>query len=247
MLKITLDPYSRKARLYPALLTTLPLVLVVLSFTRDPGTIGLPLSVATTCGFALLLAQLGRDLGRRKEPALFQVWGGTPTTQFLRHRSDYLSPVTRQRYHTTLEALVPGVKLPNREEEASDPPAADQVYAACVDWLREATRDRSQFPLVFSENVNYGFRRNFWALRRVGIWVSSLAFIGSLAAFLSRNVTGVPLVLPLLSGGLSAAYLGIWLLHIDSEWVKLAGFAYARALLAACDALSKTTGSKHGA
>jgi|DewCreStandDraft_4_1066084.scaffolds.fasta_scaffold25753_2 hypothetical protein len=244
MLKINLDLYSRKARLYPALLTALPLLLAVLSFSRDLGTIGLPLSVVATCGFAMLLAQFGRDLGKRKEDSLFRAWGGTPTTQFLRHRSDHLSPVTRRRYHAALEALVPNVKLPSREEEAADPTAADQVYMACVDWLREATRDRSQFPLVFSENVNYGFRRNFWALRRIGISVSALAFFLSVAAFLLRNATGVPLALPLLSGSTSAAYLGIWLLHVDADWVKLAGFAYARALLATCDTLSKATGAK---
>lgn len=61
------------------------------------------------------------------------------------------------------------------EQEQADPTAADHSYAAAVAVLREATRDTNRYPLVFAENVSYGFRRNCWAIRPFGIVTSSLA------------------------------------------------------------------------
>src|SRR5947208_9959356 len=79
--------------------------------------------------------------------------------------------------------LVRDVKLPTSEEEAADPEGADQRYEACVRFLRNATRDRSTFPLVFAENVNYGFRRNLWGMRSAGIACSAVSALG--AAYLT--------------------------------------------------------------
>src|SRR5205814_9836356 len=116
----------------------------------------------------LVLAQFTRDAGKRVEPELFALWGGSPTTRLLRHR-DASNRTTLERWHGRLRMLMETVRIPTQAEEAADPQGADQVYQSCVAFLKERTRDHSKFALVFAENCSYGFRRNTWGLRRIGI------------------------------------------------------------------------------
>ncbi len=80
---------------------------------------------------------------------------------------------------------MPGVTLPSPEAEATDPEAADSLYDSAVQWLIPQTRSGGRFPLVFQENVNYGFRRNLWGLRPIGLAVA----IGCLVVNASMVVT----------------------------------------------------------
>ena len=74
------DPYERAARLYPALLALLPMLIALAStsvFGKPLATQLLALSGA--CGAAYLLANISRMLGKAQEEKLYAKWGGTPT------------------------------------------------------------------------------------------------------------------------------------------------------------------------
>ena len=137
-----LDVYTIRARLLPVLLAALPIgLLTVIIF---PGTITIwkmVWALIAWSGGGFLLAQVGRDTGLKKQSKLFRSWGGKPTTKLLRHR-DAPNPVILARRHRKLEALMKDVKLPTPEEETRDSHAADEVYDACVTFLRAKTRDR---------------------------------------------------------------------------------------------------------
>ncbi|MBA4105113.1 MAG: hypothetical protein C0485_05090 [Pirellula sp.] len=107
----------------------------------------------------MLAAQLGRDLGKQKEPELWLAWGGKPTTQLMRHRDRQLDAITKQRYHNKIAHLIP-ITIPTPDVEMAEPGIADDTYDSCVIWLISRTRSTSNYPLLFKENVNYGFRRN---------------------------------------------------------------------------------------
>jgi hypothetical protein len=100
-------------------------------------------------------------------------------------------------------------------------------------------RDRSRFPLVFDENINYGLRRNLWALKRIGIGSCILALVVCIAA-------GVPLGLLVMRQGALAfvapgvcASVGLWLWsRADDDWVRVAAEAYADRLLASTEVLA---------
>ena len=62
--------------------------------------------------------------------------------------------------------------LPNLAEETADPESADRRYNEATATLRELTRPRKDFPLVFEENVEYGFRRNCLGIRPVALTVA---------------------------------------------------------------------------
>jgi hypothetical protein len=121
--------------------------------------------------------------------------------------------------------------------ELADPDAADELYESCTHFLRERTRDKGTFPLVFAENVSYGFRRNLLGLRPVGITTSLVGLvIGAFASGATGYRTPYFVVAPL-SAVVSGGLLLFWIARVNSGWVKQAADAYADRLLGACDTL----------
>lgn len=232
------DPYERQARIAPALLMSLP-VIVTAGAWFPAVFAGAQLasgSIAAYLGIAII-ATLARDAGKRVEPTLFKSWGGTPTTLLLRHLDSTLDVTTKLRIHALLGARVPGIHLPTAEDEARSPEAADEVYASAIAWLRERTREAKKFPLVLTENIGYGFRRNTFGIRGAALWVTmgTLALnIISVGWTVGLNLSQVsaPKVLAI---GIAVALLAFWIGLVRESWVKEAAFAYAHRLLAACD------------
>ena len=178
------DPYVRRARLQPALLVALPIALAALAYFPS-GVVGWGIlwSLLIASGGTALLSQVARDRGKRNEEELFQKWEGKPTTRRLRHR-DATNIVLLNHQHARLKLLIPDLVIPTAEDEAANPDHADQVYDACVLSLRERTRDRKKFPLVFEENCSYGFRRNLWGMKPLGILTSALGSLAILVGLL---------------------------------------------------------------
>jgi len=234
-----LDVYTVKARLLPVLLVTLPIGLVTMILSPNTS-----LAWKTVWGLigwsggGFLLAQLGRDAGLKKESQLFKSWGGKPTTKMLRHR-DFNNSVILARRHKKLKALIKDVKLPTSEEEARDPNAADETYEACATFLREKTRDRKEFALVFEENCSYGFRRNLWGMKPIGFIVSLLCLGVIIVSpiFEPSILNDGRIGLVVLAGGANLFLMVLWVFVFRPSWVKVAANAYAERLLEACEQL----------
>lgn len=234
------DPYSLRARLRPALLVLFPaLVAIAMLYPGVYQSLGAVLgSLVLTCGVLALLAQAARYLGRKKEIALYRAWGGIPTTGWLRHRDARLDATTKRRYHTFLEKRVPDLKLPSAKDEQKNPTAADDSYRSATKWLLEYTRDKKKYPLVFEENVNYGFQRNTLALKPVALFVIALSIGGTLLdAYVKSGISFDALTQgTVIALAVSLLALIVWFTIVSADWVKDAADAYARALLASCDA-----------
>jgi hypothetical protein len=81
------------------------------------------------------------------------------------------------------------LRIPSsREEEAADVALAEAAYASCTDTLRELSRDKPKYPLVFEENVNLGFRRNLWAMKPAAVVIAAGSAI---ACFATRHIKGI--------------------------------------------------------
>lgn len=188
-------------------------------------------------GGAALLAQIAREPGKRKEVQLFASWGGKPTTRLLRHR-DATNKVILERRHKKLAELIPDLEIPSAETELVDPQKADEIYEACTVFLIEKTRDAKQFPLIFEENCNYGFRRNLCSMRPIGI---ALSLLGAAAVFSLMGLDFAGGVMPspiVFIAVLVEMFLVVgWLFYFTSEWVKTTAEAYAERLLAASENL----------
>ena len=179
-LGIGMDQYDRRARLIPALLVLLPAALAVVALAPD-AIVGWSGGVALVvqAGGSFLLAQIVGDIGKRKEPALFDSFGGRPTERMLCHEHASNRILLAER-HRKLAKLFPKLKIPTADSEKKDRPAALEVYAACVDKIRARARaDKEKFPHVHRENVHYGFRRNLWGLKPYGIAVTLVSLSSS--------------------------------------------------------------------
>ncbi|MDD5751243.1 MAG: hypothetical protein PHS73_01855 [Candidatus Peribacteraceae bacterium] len=213
MIPLVPDHYTRQARLFPALLVMLPVGLAIVAwFPQKFIGWGLLLGVATSCGLTALLAQIGRDLGKSKEPKLHEKWNGKPTTQFLRCGDTHIDQFTKARYKEKLRELIPTIVFPGPEEESNAPAAADEIYASCTKFLLEKTRDKKRFDLLYNENVNYGFRRNIWGMKPAGILLAIGGLIvTALPIYLAR--TDVPAV-AVIATLLNVILLIWWILRI---------------------------------
>ena len=237
--EIGMDQYDRHARLKPALLCLLPGTLTCAVLV--PGDIlGWSGAAAATvhAGGTFLLAQVVGDVGKRREPELYRLWGGRPTEISLSHRhaANKISLATR---HAKMATLLPGVSVPSAEDEESNFQQAMEVYGACTGKLRSIARDDSKRgSAVLRENIHYGFRRNLWALKRWGIALSAAA-LTVLGTVVGANVAGHASVDPVAVGVLvvDALFLLGWLLFVNPEWVRRAAVLYSERLLELLDSI----------
>jgi hypothetical protein len=246
--KVT-DPYERPARLYPALLALLPLLAsVMLLYGPKATALTGAVTVAVSCGGLYLTTNLCREFGKRLEEKLYRQWGGKPTTQLLRHRDRTIEAVTKRRYHSYLAGKI-GVPFPDKDQEATDSEAADEIYQSGVRWLLNHTRqdDSKKFDLIFKENVAYGFRRNALGMKPIGLILS----IGCLLWVLGRggvlfspghkfiDLTALAQMPDSATAALvvSTAMLVAWILFFTKASTRTAAFTYAETLLRACDSI----------
>lgn len=227
-----LDTYSLKARVYPCVIILLPCFLLSVIYITNIEVYSHYLTPFIGIGvFSFLLSQIGRDQGKKKESKLFKHWGGKPTNIILRHSNDYLDIHTKKRFHAKLEQVIPDIKIPTPEEEQENLIAADCIYDSCTKYLISRTRDTSKYPLLFKENINYGFRRNLWGMKTWALIIIAGCLVVHVA-IATETFSTLENLKPL-DGLLFVAlviFSLIWLFTINKEWIKVAAFAYAERL-----------------
>ena len=245
-LNLITDGYERKARLYPALLLFMPVAVVVgcglgTSVSRAEAVC----AVVVSCGALLLLAQIARDAGKRKERSLFDRWGGVPSVCIFRHVDARMDAITKARRHKRMSGLVKEAKAPSADEETADPIAADGVYTAWSTYIRVNTRDTRKYALLFQENINYGYRRNLWGLRPTGIAMTSVSLVGAVAWLYFRYRSAGQISVELIIASVVALILlPLWLFRFTADWVRVPADAYAERLAEAIDSLTPKSVAK---
>lgn len=237
---IGMDQYDRNARLKPALLVTLPAALAVVALAPE-AVLGWSGGIALICQFggSFLLAQIVGDIGKKKEPKLFEYCGGRPTELMLSHEHAPNKIVLAER-HRKLTKLFPQFKIPTAVAEKKDPKAALDIHTACVDKIRGIARaDTVKFPDVHRENIHYGFRRNLWALKHYGIATAAVAAIVVCADMTGSLMSHEPvhLVQPVIVA-INLLLLLVWVFVVTRAWVKRAAVLYAERLLETLDVLA---------
>lgn len=233
---IKFDQYTYYARLLPALIVSLPfLILLFITLPVIWKLIGALSAIGVSVALIFLMAQCGRDAGKRKEHDLFRTIGGKPSTRLLRHSDQTLPPATKKRYHDFLVANAPGFNLPTPLQESNDPNTADKMYDSAVDWLRAKTRDTKLHDLLFAENISYGFRRNLWGMKPFGISACILSTLAIVGLFLSVPSLKMELSVALATVMILFIQLCFWIIVIRARWVAVPAEAYAKTLLEYCD------------
>jgi len=145
----------------------------------------------------------------------------------------------RERWHKSLSKLL-GREFPSAVEEAADPRKADEVYNASVKLQIGRTRDTKKYSLLFKENIHYGFCRNLFALRSLGIALSLLGFILSSAAGIWCIHLRDPKITPWVCASACGLFLFWWIGTIKGPWVKIPAFAYAERLFESTEKIARS-------
>lgn len=247
--KLITDSYDRKARLYPALLVLLPPVITIYAFLNgEVEILESLLAIVAGTGGMYFLTQVARDNGKKKEPLLFQEWGGMPSVAIFRHRDNKLDAITKRRYHKIMTDLIPESPAITAQNEKRNSQKTDQTYFAWSNFLRIHTREKKKFPLIFAENVSYGYRRNIFGMRALGIWLCSLSMLAcglGNPAYLYFRYNQIfwqnpPDPLLLCSFFLASGLLLFWIFHVRKDWVKIPADAYAQRLVESIEEIAKT-------
>lgn len=237
-----LDTYERRARLYPMLLVLLPAVLGAASWVPvgiDVG--GLLGGTVTSLVLAAFLGQIARDQGKRCEPELFRKWGGKPSVRALSYEGKFFDAKTLRRIHRSLHDIDNELTFPkSAEEESAERESAFASYESASELLLSCTRDRERFRLVFSENVNYGYRRNLWAMKGPGTLLAVLGAEASLGRLVQVAVMDSPIVWTAIVSGVMGVSLGlVWVIHVREDWMHVAADAFARQLCVGAQSISR--------
>jgi len=240
VLNAVMDAYDRRARLYPMVLVLLPAFLGIACWApagiEIPGLIG---GTVVTMAVSAFLTQLARDQGKAREKELFRLWGGRPSDRALCYGGRVFADGTLARCHQKIMVLDPALRLPSsRESEKEDTKESRAAYGAASELLVARTRDKERFPLLFKENVSYGFRRNLWGMKRAGIVTSSLGACSCVGKMIALAMAGQPIgTTPMIGGGVGVLLLLIWCVRVTPSWVRIPAEGYAKQLVEACESL----------
>jgi hypothetical protein len=242
------DHYVINARLKPAFFVVLPFAITTLAWCPEAQQIGgAILAFLITFGVIAFLSNLVSNLGNQLQDKLFGIWGGAPTTALLRHSDNILDAYTKQRYHKWLESKLPGLMMPSPESEAANPISADNIYASAANFLREYTRNKTKYLMVYSDNVAYGFARNLLVMRPIGIGVALLSiFLNLIFLYVNfikaeeslRNLIDHKISMVIFGSGaiaVSVILLLIITFTINQAYVQGRAIRYAKSLLAVCE------------
>jgi hypothetical protein len=232
-----IDSYTVQARVNPVLIVCFPTLFWMAGFfSGDSSLVGLVISLLSFVGLGPLVGQLGRDGGLKKQAALVRQWGGMPTTVLFRYTGSGLRKPMLDALHNNMQVLLPGAPRITEEDERHDLAAADAIYERWANFLREGTRD---LHLVQQENINYGFRRNLYGLRTVGIWASLLPLVATMADVWLQEPRTWAAITAMSKVTIAISVFALWF-HwrvVTPEWVKIAADAYAKRLVFASDKL----------
>jgi hypothetical protein len=141
--------------------------------------------------------------------------------------------------HAKLRALLPHLHIPSASEEAADFGAAILTYNACVVHLAGITRtDKVKYHLLCEENCNYGFARNLWTLKAIGLFIAlagSTILGGALAIQFQAHGHVEPVTVAF--EVLNALWVVGWVGVVSPQLVRHSADRYAERLLEAMDTL----------
>jgi hypothetical protein len=232
------DSYDLQARHAPVVFAALPIILVAIALVPglgpakfQAGTVGLLLLAAL--GF--VATRLARSAGRSRQTALYDLWGGQPTTAMLRRGDTRLNARTKLIYRDRLRRLGPSFPIPDAEEERNDPQGFDVKIGSAMDEIRRRAKAKG-LKSVHRENINYGAARNAYGLKPYGLGGCLVAIVAlALAVYERGGVTLTPLDIAVAMAVVVIA--AVWSFACTADRVRHHAEAYALELFEAIETL----------
>lgn len=148
-----------------------------------------------------------------------------------------LSEITKKRYYRKLSQFEPEFTDFNCDEEERNNKITKSLCESAICWLRAKTRDKTKFPLVIEENINYSYLRNIYYLKIPGIVLNSILLfvLGYLFCFTDITDTTLTTTLFYLQTALHILSILYLCFIITKNRLIKAAEKYSKALLEAID------------
>jgi hypothetical protein len=182
--------YFYRARLFPAILTSIPLLIFVnkilaIEYSDALRNVFDVLPLITHVGLSgaliFLCVQVNRLLAKEIFQRLyFKEEQKMPTTTHLLWKSTYYDHIVKKKIHSKMNEKF-GIQLLSPYEEQQDELRARNLIVACVGQVRIALKGNE---MLLQHNIEYGFWRNL-------IGGSVLAVLFSIAIFIYGNSKGL--------------------------------------------------------
>jgi hypothetical protein len=176
------DEYARRARYLPGMLVLAPIgVVVAAAGWQDARIVTVITGVAVTLGLPFVLESYVRQQGLAFEVTELPGSDGRwVTTQMMWPLGDTPAETARNADNRRIVEAVITRPLPSEV-----PPDQGAEVAAALDGavaeIRAITRDPAKYPILGSENAEYGMWRNLRGVRDLGRSTAVLASIAALA------------------------------------------------------------------
>lgn len=204
------DKYTRTARIYPAIISVFPLILLSIGITNkelDQFFEGISsIKILGNISFALvmiyLLSQTNRFIAKNLfEKSYFKSERFMPTTNFLLYQNKELSNEYKDKVRQRIRRDF-NIQLLSRQEEESNISEARQKTVEAVGLVRNNVGDGR---LLLQHNIEYGFVRNLIGGAVIGSMGSAAALLYYLkyypsTVFWSISLTGLIFFISLLLG-----------------------------------------------
>lgn len=229
-----LDAYTLRARLFPAILALAPaLGAATLLISWDKIALSNVIAAGAMLVLLFTLADFARKRGLALESAIYDELGGKPSITMFRYADAAIDGYAKEKYRQFLAYQI-NRPIPTSEEEEKDIAAGDSFYEQAGIWLRTNTRDTKKFPILWSELVYYGFRRNQLGLKVPGLVLNAIVAIGCSVLIWKRDQFGLQeitldrIIVVLVIAVIHAIY---FILVVDRGGVKEAARRYGRELI----------------
>lgn len=233
------DGYTIRARIIPALIAGLPslaLPFVIVPWHR----LGLSSVIVTTMSFVLLyaFADVARRGGYRVERKL-----RTRSTPELWHRKNSELPSGLKNQFRTFVGAQIKQRVPTEEEETSEPEQVNDFYTSANSWLRDETRDKKKFNILYDELLTYGFRRNLLGVKYLSLAANFLVatIVAAILFYMPPYFESMENIEEKLSViAIVTLMHSIYMIFaVNKESVKQASKTYGKQLILSCGALMK--------
>lgn len=205
------DAYELVARVYPAILVSLPIMFTCYSFS---GLINSPLLIKISSGSLVVLVGVAlvsnvvRFFGKQIEPKLWKNWDGAPSTRFLRADDNKIAKEVKDKLYKKL--------LKDTGMELGNGPSDEKIIQG-FGFIRNILRKKDKEGLWNKHNKEYGFARNLMGSRWV--WII-LSFGLSLISYMATKVFPADITLLIIGATLNF----IWgVVGIICGWIILPG------------------------
>jgi hypothetical protein len=220
------SPYELRARVLPGMLLVLPIAMAAIAWVPGMDVFTSLATVATACLPAgYIVGQWMRDRAEPHQSALFDSWGGAPTTIILRWNDLTIPPMQKEQIRSRLQRLEDH-PWPTAIDTAAAPQHADQCFQSLVaKVLADARTHQDGYERLNLANAHYGFLRNCLYSRSLALSVCAaciaLSILAPATGFGSSWRVGIAAAL------FCAAALIYWLSAVNERRLRVTANAFA--------------------